>query len=159
MYLSFLSTLSTLGQRPQGGMFNFDSTLPLVALQFLLLMVILNILFYKPIGKILDTRDEYIRNSLTTASAYLVEANKLTQKYENELALSRKQAQETIRLSQQEAQKIVSNNIKSAQQEAQRLVAEASAQLNKQKEQTIKTLEKQVDTLSEKIQNKLLESI
>nr|YP_009294046.1 ATP synthase CFO B' chain subunit II [Hildenbrandia rubra]AOM67288.1 ATP synthase CFO B' chain subunit II [Hildenbrandia rubra] len=156
MHLSFLSTSEMLSQASQGGMFDFDSTLPLVALQFLLLMVVLNILFYKPISKTLDMRDEYIRNCLTTASTYLVEANELTQKYEQDLALSRKQAQETINLSQQEAQNIVSENIKQAQQKAQQLVADASVQLNQQKEQALKTLESQVDTLSEKIQSKLL---
>lgn len=156
MHLPFLPTSEILNQQSEGGMFDFDSTLPLVALQFLLLMAVLNVLFYQPISKILDARDEYIRNSLTTASTYLVKANELTQKYEQELASSRKRAQEIIHLSQQEAQQIVSVNIKKAQQEAQRLVADASVQLNQQKEQALETLENQVDALSEKIRSKLL---
>nr|YP_009296594.1 ATP synthase CFO B' chain subunit II [Apophlaea sinclairii]AOM65734.1 ATP synthase CFO B' chain subunit II [Apophlaea sinclairii] len=159
MSLLLLSDTEILNSSPEGGMFDFDATMPLMVLQFLILMVVLNIIFYKPISKILDVRDEYIRNSLTTASTYLVDANQLTEKYEQELALSRQQAQQTIRLSQQQAQKTVSDNIKIAQQEAQKLVSESSIQLNQQKEEAIKTLENQVDTLSKKIQSKLLISI
>lgn len=159
MYLLLLSYSDSLNEEVKGGMFDFDATLPLMALQFLLLMFILNVIFYKPISKVLDTRDEYIRNSLTTASAYLVQANELTEKYEQKLAASRKEAQDIIRLSQQEAQSIVSKDIQIAQQEAQQLVADASFQLNEQKEEAIKTLKNQVDILSEKIRGKLLTGI
>lgn len=140
----------------EGGLFDFNATLPLMMLQFLILMFLLNILFYKPITYILDERADYIRNSLTTASTYLVKANELTEEYEKALAESRKQAQSTIRLSQKEAQDIVAQNIKQAQQEAENLVNEASQQLNIQKEQVLKSLEDQVKTLSDRIKEKIL---
>ena len=38
-----------------GGLFDINATLPLVALQFVLLMVILNILLYSPLLTIIDT--------------------------------------------------------------------------------------------------------
>ena len=139
-----------------GGLFDFNATLPLMALQFLALTIVLNVILYKPITHILDEREEYIRNSLTTASAYLLKANELTKKYEQELAESRKQAQDIIKKSQQEAQEIVSVKIKEAQHEAETLVAEASSQLNVQKEQALKTLEDQVDALGDQIKIKLL---
>ena len=156
MYSKLLLISEAVNQQSEGGMFDFDSTLPLVAFQFLLLMAVLNVIYYQPVSKILDSRDEYIRNSLTTASAYLIKANELTEQYEKELASSRKQAQETIRLSQREAQEIVSEQIKMAQQETQQLIENASIQLGKQKERALKTLESQVGNLSDKIQNKLL---
>ena len=156
MYLLLFSTIETFDRKTEGGLFDFDATLPLMTLQFLLLMILLNIVFYKPIAKVLDDRDEYIRNSLTTASAYLVKADELTQRYEQDLAKSRKEAQEIIRSSQQEAQKIVSTNIKKAQQEAEQLVIDSSIELNKKKEEAIKTLENQVNVLSEQIKQKLL---
>nr|YP_009313497.1 ATP synthase CF0 subunit II [Galaxaura rugosa]SCW21751.1 ATP synthase CF0 subunit II [Galaxaura rugosa] len=140
----------------EGGLFDFNATLPLIVLHFLLLMTLLNMLFYKPVTKILDDRDEYIRNSLTTASASLNKADELTLKYEQELADARKAAQELIRLSQKEAQEIVLLKIKEAQKEAELLISEASQQLILQKEEAIKTLEDQVQTLSDQIKIKLL---
>nr|SCW22976.1 ATP synthase CF0 subunit II [Nemalion sp. H.1444] len=148
----------TVSNKPEGGLFDFNATLPLMALQFLTLMVILDVIFYKPIARVLDDRDEYIRNSLTTASASLNKANELTIQYEQELASARKEAQELIRLSQKEAQEVVLVQIKNAQKDAEILIAEASKQLMLQKEEAIKTLEKQVETLSDQIKDKLLSS-
>nr|YP_010985996.1 ATP synthase CF0 B subunit II [Grateloupia asiatica]WOL36914.1 ATP synthase CF0 B subunit II [Grateloupia asiatica] len=154
--LSLLVALQSSNAEAEGGLFDFNATLPLMALQFLALTVILNVMFYKPVSNVLDERDEYIRNSLTTASAYLLKANELTKKYEQELAESRKKAQDIIKRSQQEAQQIVSVKIKEAQLDAEKLVTEAYDQLNIQKEQALKTLETQVDNLSDQIKLKLL---
>lgn len=143
-------------EESEGGLFDFNATLPLMALQFLALIIILNIIFYKPVTNILDERDEYIRNSLTTASTALVKANELTKQYEQELASSRKRAQDIIKNAQEQAQKIVSEQMKIAQQNAEQLISEAYKQLNVQKQEAIKSLEDQVDILSEKIKIKLL---
>nr|YP_009565019.1 ATP synthase CFO B' chain subunit II [Gelidium galapagense]QBA96370.1 ATP synthase CFO B' chain subunit II [Gelidium galapagense] len=158
IYITFLLSVQEADKAIEGGLFDFNATLPLMALQFLLLTVILNLLFYKPVSFILDERDEYIKNSLTTASSSLLKANELIKKHEKELATSRRQAQEIIKKSQQEAQQMVSIKVKEAQQEAEKLIAEAYEQLNIQKEKALKTLETQVDTLSEKIKIKLLQS-
>lgn len=139
-----------------GGLFDFNATLPLMAVQFLILMFLLNIIFYQPVSKILDNRDDYIRNSLTTASAALNKADALILEYEQELADARKMAQELIRQSQKEAQEIVLIQIKEAQNAAENLVREASQQLQIQKEQALKALENRVELLSDHIQKKLL---
>ena len=51
----------------EGGLFDFDATLPLMALQFILLVVVLNAVFYKPLSKAIDDRDDYIRKNLLEA--------------------------------------------------------------------------------------------
>ena len=155
MYNLLLSQVSEIESK--GGLFDFNATLPLMALQFLALTVVLNIIFYKPVSTILDERDEYIRNSLTTASASLVKANELTQEYENQLAESRKKAQMIIKNAQIEAQDVVSRNLQDAQKQAEKLLADAYRDLNTQKEFALKTLEDQVDILSDKIRVKLLD--
>ena len=156
LLLSFISRTSDASEK--GGLFDFNATLPLMALQFLALTVLLNILFYKPISNILDEREEYIRNSLTTASASLLKADELTHQYEFELAESRKKAQEVIRKAQQEAQKLVSDRIKETQKNTELLLENAYNQLNIQKEQALISLETQVDILSNQIKQKLLEN-
>nr|YP_009326717.1 ATP synthase subunit b' [Membranoptera platyphylla]AMJ16974.1 ATP synthase subunit b' [Membranoptera platyphylla] len=142
----------------EGGLFDFNATLPLMALQFIVLTVILNVLYYKPVGKVLDEREEYIRNCLTTASASLLKADELTRKYEHELAESRKNAQNVIKDAQNEAQVLVSDKIKEAKQETDSLLQNAYNQLNIQKEKAFKSLEEQVDILSDQIQLKLLDN-
>ncbi len=140
----------------KGGLFDFNATLPLMALQFIGLTIILNLLYYKPVINVLDDREEYIRNSLTSASASLLQADELTKTYELELAESRKSAQKIIKNAQEEAQVIVSEKIKEAQKNAEKLLVEAYEQLSQQKQQALKSLEVQVDILSDQIQDKLL---
>lgn len=156
--LTLFLAIEETNSKIKGGLFDFNATLPLIAFHFVVFMVLLNALFYKPVTKILDNRDEYIRNSLTTASTALNKADKLTLQYEQELSHARREAQELIRLSQKEAQLIVLQKIKNAQSNAENLVKEASHQLITQKEQAIKTLENQVETLSDQIQSKLLDN-
>nr|YP_009541871.1 ATP synthase CFO B' chain subunit II [Neogoniolithon spectabile]AYR06080.1 ATP synthase CFO B' chain subunit II [Neogoniolithon spectabile] len=152
----FCLVISEADVASKGGIFDFNATLPLMMLQFLVLMLVMNYLFYRPVTDILDERADYIRNSLTTASTYLLRADELTLKYEESLAKARKEAQETIQKSQKEAQEIVAMNIKEAQREAEQLIYEAYEQLNIQKEKVLKTLENQVDILSNQIKSKLV---
>ena len=145
-----------LAEEQEGGLFDFNATLPLMALQILLLMVVLNLVFYTPVAKVLDERDEYIRKNLTEASETLAKAEAITKKYEQDLAQERRESQLIIASAQKEAQEIVAMEIKQAQKDTESLVNEATQQLNKQKEKALLALEEQVNTLSEQIKNKLL---
>ena len=39
-----------------GGLFDFNATLPLMAIQFILLTVAFTFIFYKPVSKVIDER-------------------------------------------------------------------------------------------------------
>ena len=49
----------------EGKLFDFNLTLPVMAGQFLLLMVFLDKTWFTPVGKVLDERDELIRSKLS----------------------------------------------------------------------------------------------
>jgi F-type H+-transporting ATPase subunit b len=155
--LILLLTQATASE-PEGGLFDFNATLPLMALQILLLMVVLNLVFYTPIAKVLDERDEYIRKNLTEASETLTKAEAITKQYEQDLAQERRESQLIIASAQKEAQEIVAMEINQAQKDTEALVNEATQQLNTQKDKALLALEEQVNTLSEQIKNKLLSS-
>nr|QUE28055.1 AtpG [Sahlingia subintegra] len=155
-YLTFLLAVEVTEEAKKGGLFDFNATLPLMVLQFLVLMTLLNLIFYKPISKVLDEREEYVRSSLSKASHDLSQADELASKYEQDLAIARKNAQQIISESKKDAQEIVSIRLQEAQKEAEALVLSASAQLNEQKQNALQTLESQVDALSDKIKAKLL---
>ena len=140
----------------EGGLFDFNATLPLMALQILLMMVVLNLVFYTPIAKVLDERDEYIRKNLTEASETLAKAEAITKQYEQDLAQERRESQVIIASAQKEAQEIVAMETNQAQKDTEALVKEATQQLNAQKDKALLALEEQVNTLSEQIKNKLL---
>jgi F-type H+-transporting ATPase subunit b len=152
----FSLALQAVSTESEGGLFDFNATLPLMAIQILLLMVALNFIFYKPIGQVLDERDESIRKQLTQASEMLTKAESITKQYELDLAQERREAQAIIASAQKAAQEIVAMEIKQAQKDTEQLVTEATNQLNSQKEKALKALEEQVTTLSEQIKNKLI---
>jgi F-type H+-transporting ATPase subunit b len=140
----------------EGGLFDLDATLPLMAIQFLVLALILNATLYKPLGNAIDGRSEYIRNQQLAAQEQLVKTEKLAQQYEQELAGARRQAQTVIATAQAEAEKIAAEKIAVAQQEAQIQKEKAASEIEQQKQQALTQLEKQVDALSHQILEKLL---
>ena len=139
-------------------MFDFDATLPLMALQFLILAAILNAIFYKPLSKALEERENYIRSNQDEAKERLAKAEKLAQEYEQELAGSRKQAQQMIAAAQADAQKMANDEIAIAMQEAQTQRYVAQKEIDQQKQAALSSLEQQVDALSRQILEKLLGS-
>lgn len=137
-------------------MFDFDATLPLMAAQFLLLVILLNIFFYKPLTQALDERANYIRANKTDAQERLAKAEALAKQYEQELAESRRQAQAVITAAQAEAQKISSQKVAEAQQEAQVRREQVQQELDQQREEAMRSLEQQIESLSRQILDKLL---
>ncbi|MBD2446812.1 F0F1 ATP synthase subunit B' [Nostoc sp. FACHB-152] len=137
-------------------MFDFDATLPFMALQFLLLAALLNVIFYKPLTKVLDDRDNYIRTNTLEAKERLAKAERLAQEYEQQLADARRQSQAVVESAQAEAKKITAQKIAEAQQEAQAQREKASIEIEQQKQEAMRSLEQQVDALSRQILEKLL---
>jgi F-type H+-transporting ATPase subunit b len=98
--INFSILISSSEVSGPGGLFDLNATLPLVAIQFVLLMFILNVTLYNPLLTIIEERKDYILTNLSEASDILQKANELTTKYEQELEDIRKQAQSEITKSQ-----------------------------------------------------------
>lgn len=137
-------------------MFDFDATLPFMALQFLLLAVLLNAIFYKPLTKVLDDRDNYVRNNRVEARTRLDQAERILKDYEQQLADARKQSQAIIAQAESEAQKIYAERVAEAMKEAQAQREQAAREIEQQKQEALRSLEQQVDSLSQQILGKLL---
>lgn len=140
----------------EGGLFDIDATLPLMALQFLLLVAILNVVFYKPLGKALDDRAQYIRNQIGQAQERKEKASAIALQYEQELKDVRRQSQGIIATAQAEAEKLVAAEVQKAQQEVQEKKEAAATKMAADKAQALASLEQQVDDLSHQIIAKLL---
>jgi F-type H+-transporting ATPase subunit b len=140
----------------KGKLFDFDATLPLMMIQIVVLVAVLNALFYKPLGKVLDDRAEYIRGGLGEAKARLTEAEELKTKYEQELAETRRESSAVIATAKADAQKIAAGQIAETQQAAQVEREQAQQEIDKQKQSAFAALEPQIEALSHQILTKLL---
>src|SRR6476469_7819549 len=78
MYTSLSSIYVSLEKT--GGLFDIDATLPVLLIQFFLLVQILSLVLFNPIQKILKQREEEIENNLKNARVTLEEVDKLQQK-------------------------------------------------------------------------------
>jgi len=139
-----------------GGLFDFNATLPLMALQIILLSVVLTFVFYKPVSKVIDEREAYINGNLTTASEKLIKADELYNEYDEKLKSARVTAQATIAQSEKEAKDVVSLEISEARKDAAALIEKTNRELEAQKSAALEQLETQVDELSQLIKEKLL---
>ena len=139
-----------------GGLFDFNATLPLMAIQFILLTVALTFVFYKPVAKVIDERENYINGNLTTASEKLIKADELYSEYDEQLKTARVNAQTVIAQSEKEAKDAVAIEITQARQDAAKLIEQTNKELEAQKSLALQQLETQVDELSQLIKEKLL---
>ncbi len=141
---------------PSGGLFDIDATLPIMAIQFLLLVVVLNKLFFTPLTGAIDGRNDYVRQQIALAKERLEKANALALAYEKELVAARKATQEKIATAQAEATKLRNQQIAEAMTNAQNQVASARLEIERQKAEAESALKDQVQALSQQILAKLL---
>ncbi len=142
-----------------GGLFDFDATLPIMAIQFLLLVAILNSTFFQPLLNTIDSRNDYIRNTNNEAKERLEKAQQLALDYERETAETRKAAQAMIETAQAEANKLKAEALAKANQEAQEEIAKAKAAIEEQKAIARAQLEGEVSNLSRQILERLVGTV
>ena len=140
-----------------GGLFDFNATLPLMAIQFVLLTTVLTFVYYKPVGKLLEERETLISGNLATASERLLKkADELYQQYDEQLKDARKNAQTIISEAEKEAKQVVAEEINQARKDAASLIDKTNRELETQKTSALEKLDSQIDELSDLIKEKLL---
>ncbi len=147
--------ISTSEVSGPGGLFDINATLPLVAIQFLLLMIILNVILYSPLLTIIEERKEYILPNLGKASEILAEAKKLTIQYEEELTSVRKQAQLEITNSQKIHKEILETELNISQKYIDNLLDTITKDLLAKKDIALNSLDEIVQSLCVNIETRL----
>jgi F-type H+-transporting ATPase subunit b len=138
-----------------GGLFDLDATLPLVAIQFVLLMFVLNVILYNPLLTIIEERKEYILTNLSEASKLLEEANNLITQYEQELEDVRRQAQLEITKSQKIHKEILEIEVNISQKYIDNLLDTITKDLLTKKESALNNLDEIVQSLANTIETRL----
>jgi len=140
----------------KGVLFDIGATLPLVAIQFLMLMFLLNILLYNPLLTLINERNEYVLDNLNKASEMTLAAKELNIKYESELIITKKEAKLEITELQKLQQEKFNNELKTSQKNIESLIQTVLESFNKKKFITLNNLENEIKILSNQMLNKLL---
>ena len=138
-----------------GGLFDINATLPLVAIQFVLLTLILNALLYSPLLAVISERKEYILGNLAKASEILSQANELTTQYEQELDSVRKEAQLEITNSQKIHKEILEIELNISQKYIDNLLDTITKDLLDKKNTALNSLDIIVKSLCVEIDTQL----
>ena len=99
--INFSILISNSEVNGPGGLFDINATLPLVIVQFFLTGIVLNSLLFNPLIGLIDKRDNYVSDTIDKASKFLLEAEILTEQYEDKLEAVRKETQLDITDSQE----------------------------------------------------------
>jgi F-type H+-transporting ATPase subunit b len=141
---------------PEGGLFDLDATLPLMAVQVVVLTFILNTLFFRPVGKAVEEREGYIATSRSEAKQKLAQAQRLESDLREQLKVARQQAQKLILEAEQDADKLYREAIAVAQAEAMASREQARREIDGERSRALAQLQGDADQLAGLIVDRLL---
>lgn len=153
--MNILILLSSSEVNGPGGLFDINATLPLVAAQFLVLMVILNIILYNPLLNIIEERKDYILTNLAKAAEMISQANELTKQYEQELENVQKKVQAEIINSQKFHKEVLENELDISQNYLDNLLKTITKDLLDKKAVTLNNMDQMVQSLCTTIEVRL----
>jgi len=97
-----------------GGMFDFGLTLPFVAVTFLLMMVVLNALWYAPVTQEMDERNAKLLQTLSEATDMLSKADEIQVAYTEEIKEARAKAAAALKDARVKTQEAIDKEIEAA---------------------------------------------
>ena len=141
----------------EGGLFDINATLPLMAIQVVVLTYLLNSLFFKPVGKVVEKREEYVKNNISEAKKKLNEVERLEADLLNQLQQARSEAAKIVNEAEKDSDKLYQEAIELANNEANASKEKARLEIENQTSSARKQLSQQADDLSELIVNRLIQ--
>mmetsp|Transcript_19070 Transcript_19070/g.33574 ORF Transcript_19070/g.33574 Transcript_19070/m.33574 type:complete len:208 (-) Transcript_19070:83-706(-) len=97
-----------------GGMFDFGLTLPFVAVTFLLMMVVLNALWFAPVTNEMDERNAKLLQTLSEATDMLSKADEIQVEYTAEIKAAREKAAAALTDARKKTQAAIDEEVKKA---------------------------------------------
>jgi F-type H+-transporting ATPase subunit b len=141
---------------PEGGLFDHDATLPLMAMQEVLLTFLLYALFFRPVGKAVEDREGYITTSRAEAKQKLAQAERLEADLREQLKDARLQAQKVVVEAEQESDKLYREAMALAQAESIASREQARREIDSQRTAAMDQLQGDAAKLADQIVDRLL---
>ena len=139
----------------RGGLFDIGATLPLVGIQFIMLMFVLNTVLYKPVISLVNERNEHVLDNLNKASEMILISSKLISQYESELTLTKREAKKEISELQKMQKETFENELKVSQKAIDNIVQNILDSFTNKKQTVLTNIDSEVNSLSKIMLNKL----
>ncbi|GAX80709.1 hypothetical protein CEUSTIGMA_g8144.t1 [Chlamydomonas eustigma] len=141
-----------------GKIFDFNLTLPIMASEFLLLMVFLEKTWFTPVGKVLDDRDALLREKLGAVKDNSGDVEKLVAEAADILKQARAETTAMINEKKNAKQAELDAVYATAKAKVTAEVESAIAALEKESGVVLKNLDSQVDKISAEVLKRVLPS-
>ncbi|ACO68480.1 H+-or Na+-translocating f-type, v-type and A-type ATPase superfamily [Micromonas commoda] len=148
--------LPSLAGEP-GKIFDFNLTLPIIASEFLLLMVILDKTVFGPVGKALDDRDALIRSQLAAVGDNSTEVANLIAEKEQVISNARAEVAKEVASTKAKIDADIAEAQAKAKADVDKQIAAALAKLEAAKAESAAQVETKAKELSDQIIKKVVE--
>ncbi|PON81409.1 ATPase, F0 complex, subunit B/B' [Trema orientale] len=140
----------------KAALFDFNLTLPIIMVEFLLLMVALDKLYFTPLGNFMDERDAAIKEKLSGVKDTSEEVKQLEEQAAAVMRAARAEISAALNKMKKETQAEVEQKLAEGRKKVDAELQEALAKLEEQKVESIKSLDSQIAALSQDIVKKVL---
>jgi len=156
MFTNAVIALPSLAGEP-GKIFDFNLTLPIIASEFLLLMVILDKTVFGPVGKALDDRDALIRSQLAAVGDNSTEVANLIAEKEQVISSARAEVAKEVASTKAKIDADIAEAQAKAKADVDKQIAAALAKLEAAKAESAAQVETKAKELSDQIIKKVVE--
>lgn len=117
-------------------------------INFILVLLILRAVAYKPITKMLDERSTRIRQSMERAEELKAQAARTEEEFARRLADARRESQEIVNQAEKVAERLRQEELDQTRQQVEELRAKALDDIGRERERAIADLRRQVSDLA-----------
>ena len=135
----------------------FNATFVISAISFILFTVIMNKIFYKPVGNIINERQKFIDDTIETAKKSDSEADNILKNRDEKLSNSLKNSKKIISDKTADANKDAAKILFQARGSSKNRISAVKENLFVQANDLDREMEQRVDNLSDLIVNKIFE--
>ncbi|CAI5975035.1 unnamed protein product [Closterium sp. NIES-65] len=157
--MNAMIAMPAFAEEEKGKIFDFNLTLPIIVVQFLLLMVALDNIWFKPVSTVMDSRDEEIRKKLIGVRDNSGEIKDLQSQAEALIKAARAEASGQMNAMKKEVAAELDAKLQAYRARIEKELESSLANLETQKVATLKSLDSQVSALSDEIVNKLRQAM
>ncbi|CAE8620969.1 unnamed protein product [Polarella glacialis] len=127
-----------------GGMFDFGLTLPFVAVTFILMMVVLNALWYAPVTEEVDERNSKLLQTLSQATDMLSKADAMQVEYTAKIRATRDKASAALAEYRKKTEEVIAGQMEAAEKERDDKAAAMKETLEKEMQVKMKSAEGEI---------------
>jgi F-type H+-transporting ATPase subunit b len=137
----------------EGNLFTIFATL----VNFLILVLVLKYLLFDKVNKIIDDRNSEVIENITTAEHKVLEADKLKESYEKQIANLENKGREIVREAKVKADAQAKDIIQEAEEKTAVLIKQTEMEIERLKKKALEEMKEEIGTLAIFAAEKILE--